>query len=156
MEYCVDPTKQARSSQQVDAAKKQKVTKAFVNLLKDMWSEDSAESSSSGSYGRYGGLGLNVGDPSCFKREMGALASRFLGFEQHDSQEFLQYVLEGIHGELCVGKQVGCVVAFDAADNAAAATLSSLLLLPYGLLLLLLLLSYKGCYCGCWCCCCCL
>ena len=31
---------------------------------------------------------------------MGKFASKFLGFEQHDSQEFLQYALEGLHSEL--------------------------------------------------------
>ena len=31
---------------------------------------------------------------------MGKFASKFLGFEQHDSQEFLQYALEGLHCEL--------------------------------------------------------
>ena len=39
-------------------------------------------------------------DPSTFKREMGKFASKFLGYEQHDSQEFLQYALEGLHSEL--------------------------------------------------------
>ena len=31
---------------------------------------------------------------------MGKFASKFLGYEQHDSQEFLQYALEGLHSEL--------------------------------------------------------
>ena len=31
---------------------------------------------------------------------MGKFASKFLGFDQHDSQEFLQYALEGLHSEL--------------------------------------------------------
>ena len=39
-------------------------------------------------------------DPSAFKREMGKFASKFLGFDQHDSQEFLQYALEGLHSEM--------------------------------------------------------
>ena len=39
-------------------------------------------------------------DPSAFKREMGKFASKFLGYDQHDSQEFLQYALEGLHSEL--------------------------------------------------------
>ena len=43
---------------------------------------------------------FQVCDPSAFKREMGKFASKFLGFDQHDSQEFLQYALEGIHSEL--------------------------------------------------------
>ncbi len=69
-----------------------KITSAFINLIKDMWSDD---------------LSSGPGDPGRFKREMGAFASKFLGFEQHDSQEFLQYALEGIHGELNRKKKDG-------------------------------------------------
>ena len=43
---------------------------------------------------------FQVCDPSAFKREMGKFASKFLGYDQHDSQEFLQYALEGLHSEL--------------------------------------------------------
>ena len=44
--------------------------------------------------------GPPIGEPSAFKREMGAFANKFRGFDQHDSQEFLQYALEGMHNEL--------------------------------------------------------
>ena len=73
------------------------ITRTLSKMVCDMW--DGGESSSSSS--RYGvPTGDRVGDPSAFKREMGAYASKFLGFDQHDSQEFLQYALEGIHKEL--------------------------------------------------------
>ena len=54
----------------------------------------------------YGANNLNdrCGEPAAFKREMGSFASKFLGFDQHDSQEFLQYALEGIHIELNKGE----------------------------------------------------
>lgn len=52
-----------------------------------MWQEES-------------GFSDRSGDPSAFKREMGSFANKFLGFDQHDSQEFLQYALEGMHNEL--------------------------------------------------------
>ena len=39
-------------------------------------------------------------DPSSFRREITRFAPKFSGYEQHDSQEFLQYALEGLHLEL--------------------------------------------------------
>merc|ERR1712241_1517330 len=49
-----------------------------------------------------GSVGSNHGvfDPSGFRREMGIFSPKFMGFDQHDSQEFLLYTLDGIHTEL--------------------------------------------------------
>ena len=44
------------------------------------------------------------GDASTFKREMGNLQHQFHGYDQHDSQEFLSYALDGIHNELNRGE----------------------------------------------------
>ena len=41
-----------------------------------------------------------ISDPSGFRRDIGGFAPKFLGFDQHDSQEFLSYALDGIHTEL--------------------------------------------------------
>ena len=41
-----------------------------------------------------------VNDPSGFRREMGIFSPKFMGYDQHDSQEFLTYTLDGIHTEL--------------------------------------------------------
>ena len=41
-----------------------------------------------------------VTDPSGFRREMGIFSPKFMGYDQHDSQEFLTYTLDGIHTEL--------------------------------------------------------
>ena len=60
------------------------ICKAFSGVVADLWSTS----------------GQPVCDPSPFKREMGKFANKFLGFDQHDSQEFLQYALEGLHKEL--------------------------------------------------------
>lgn len=46
------------------------------------------------------GINNGVADPSSFRREISSFAPKFAGFEQHDSQEFLIYALDGIHTEL--------------------------------------------------------
>ena len=58
-------------------------------LAQDMWKGSSTTSINTG-----------VADPSGFRREMSSFAPKFAGFEQHDSQEFLLYALDGIHTEL--------------------------------------------------------
>ncbi len=61
---------------------------SLSELVRDLWSP---------SWVSWGG------DPSDFKRQVGRLAdSRFMGNDQQDSPEFLQYVLEGLHEELKV------------------------------------------------------
>ena len=56
-----------------------------------MWKDDE---------GRNSGFSDRSGDPSAFKREMGAFQNKFLGFDQHDSHEFLLFALDGIHNEM--------------------------------------------------------
>lgn len=58
--------------------------KAFVNLLKSLWG------SSSESYV----------SPNAFKTQIQKFAPRFMGYSQQDSQEFLRYLLEGIHEDV--------------------------------------------------------
>ena len=41
-----------------------------------------------------------VAEPSGFRREMTVFAPKFGGFDQHDSQEFLLYAMDGLHTEL--------------------------------------------------------
>ncbi|TRY64028.1 hypothetical protein TCAL_05760 [Tigriopus californicus] len=68
-----------------DAKTEGRITSAFANLVKDMWTSNGRDP---------------IGSPQEFKREIGQYASKFLGFEQHDSQELLQYALEGMHSEI--------------------------------------------------------
>ena len=68
-----------------------KITKALSRLAQDMWKSSPTNSS---------GLNHGVADPSGFRREMSSFSPKFAGFEQHDSQEFLIYALDGIHTEL--------------------------------------------------------
>ena len=47
-----------------------------------------------------GGSNHGIFDPSEFRRQMGIFSPKFMGFDQHDSQEFFTYTLDGIHTEL--------------------------------------------------------
>ncbi|VDP43694.1 unnamed protein product [Schistosoma curassoni] len=53
--------------------------------MKEIWDPDLANSSTS---------------PSRFKSQIQRFAPRFMGYSQQDSQEFLRYVLEGLHMEV--------------------------------------------------------
>ena len=63
-----------------------KITRALARLADEMW--------------KTSGSNHGVSDPSSFRREIGVFAPRFHGYEQHDSQEFLIYALDGLHTEL--------------------------------------------------------
>ena len=69
------------------------MTKSFVSLLEDMWNLRNKSNSSSGS-------NHGIADPSNYRLSVTKFAPKFSGFDQHDSQEFLQYALEGFHTEL--------------------------------------------------------
>jgi len=55
---------------------------AFVDLIKDMWRDQ------------------NVVDTSDFKGQIQRFAPRFMGYSQQDAQEFLRYLLEGLHEDV--------------------------------------------------------
>ena len=75
------------------SAEKVKITKSFVKLLEDMWNlKGKTNCSSRSNHG--------ISDPSNFRLCITKFAPKFSGFDQHDSQEFLQYALEGFHTEL--------------------------------------------------------
>jgi ubiquitin carboxyl-terminal hydrolase 4/11/15 len=59
------------------------LAEAYAELLKTLWSGD------------YRSIA-----PTAFKRTIGSFAPRFSGYEQHDSQEFLSFVLDGLHEDL--------------------------------------------------------
>lgn len=60
------------------------LVKAFAALMKSLWKEP-AESYVS---------------PNAFKTQIQKFAPRFVGYAQQDSQEFLRYLLEGIHEDV--------------------------------------------------------
>eukprot|EP00002_Diphylleia_rotans_P035418 TRINITY_DN771_c1_g1_i1.p1 TRINITY_DN771_c1_g1~~TRINITY_DN771_c1_g1_i1.p1 ORF type:complete len:619 (+),score=113.88 TRINITY_DN771_c1_g1_i1:40-1896(+) len=57
---------------------------AFRDLLKGVWIEPSQAALS----------------PVKFKREVGKIAPRFLGYNQQDAHEFLRFLLDGLHSDL--------------------------------------------------------
>ncbi|KAF7260937.1 hypothetical protein EG68_01835 [Paragonimus skrjabini miyazakii] len=58
---------------------------SYVSLMKELWDPELLESSVS---------------PHQFRMQMQRFAPRFVGYAQQDSQEFLRYVLEGLHMEV--------------------------------------------------------
>uniref|UniRef100_A0A0K2UC78 ubiquitinyl hydrolase 1 n=1 Tax=Lepeophtheirus salmonis TaxID=72036 RepID=A0A0K2UC78_LEPSM len=64
------------------------LTDSFADVIRDLWSLGGKNSTRA------------TVDPVKFKGEIGKFAPKFSGYNQHDSQEFLQYLLEGIHNEL--------------------------------------------------------
>ena len=67
------------------------VTYNFYKLIKTMWQD-----------------GNSVISPNTFKECIGQHEKMFMGFRQHDSQEFVNFVLDNIHEEL----KVDCDVTF--------------------------------------------
>ena len=47
----------------------------------------------------------SVFSPSSFKDVMARFAPQFSGFQQHDSQEFLSFLLDGLHEDLNLVKE---------------------------------------------------
>ena len=55
---------------------------AFANLLERMWSQQ----------------GVVV--PRHFKMQIGKCCEQFMGFDQQDSQEYISFLIDGLHEEL--------------------------------------------------------
>uniref|UniRef100_A0A3P8WWT4 Ubiquitin carboxyl-terminal hydrolase n=1 Tax=Cynoglossus semilaevis TaxID=244447 RepID=A0A3P8WWT4_CYNSE len=62
---------------------KGEIAEAFADVIKQMWS------------GRHYSV-----VPRVFKTKVGHFASQFLGYQQHDSQELLSFLLDGLHEDL--------------------------------------------------------
>ncbi|CAH0549355.1 unnamed protein product [Brassicogethes aeneus] len=59
--------------------------KAFTQVIKELWSED---------------LSDRVVNTVTFKSQIQRFAPRFMGYAQQDAQEFLRYLLEGLHEDV--------------------------------------------------------
>ncbi len=55
-------------------------------------------------------------NPAAFKREVARFAPRFSGYQQQDAQEFLRFLLDGLHEELNVNKGVKLPAIDDSND----------------------------------------
>lgn len=62
---------------------KGKLTEAFASILHEMWHQETP-----------------IITPFTFRRQICAYAQQFSGSEQHDSQEFLNFLLDGLHEDL--------------------------------------------------------
>ncbi|KAI2662087.1 Ubiquitin carboxyl-terminal hydrolase 15 [Labeo rohita] len=62
---------------------KGEIAEAYADVIKQMWS------------GRHYSV-----VPRAFKTKVGHFASQFLGYQQHDSQELLSFLLDGLHEDL--------------------------------------------------------
>ena len=62
-----------------------KIARSFSSLMREMWE---------------GSVETDVISPIELKRSVSSFIDRFEGFRQHDSQEFLLFVLDGIHEDL--------------------------------------------------------
>ncbi|XP_024239714.1 ubiquitin carboxyl-terminal hydrolase 11 isoform X1 [Oncorhynchus tshawytscha] len=62
---------------------KGEIAEAYADVIKQMWS------------GRHYSV-----VPRLFKTKVGHFASQFLGYQQHDSQELLSFLLDGLHEDL--------------------------------------------------------
>ncbi|KAM7410760.1 hypothetical protein PAMA_020952 [Pampus argenteus] len=62
---------------------KGEIAEAYADIIKQMWS------------GRHHSV-----VPRVFKTKVGHFASQFLGYQQHDSQELLSFLLDGLHEDL--------------------------------------------------------
>ena len=84
--YCSDTNVNSANGENKST---KKIAKSLSRLSQEMWKTSPTSGSNHG-----------VTDPAGFRRDMGTFSPKFMGFEQHDSQEFLLYALDGIHTEL--------------------------------------------------------
>ncbi|KAM9752836.1 LOW QUALITY PROTEIN: ubiquitin carboxyl-terminal hydrolase 11-like [Menidia menidia] len=76
------------------------IAEAYADLVKQIWS------------GRHSSV-----VPRVFKTKVGHFASQFLGYQQHDSQELLSFLLDGLHEDLNRVKSKEYVELRDAAGR---------------------------------------
>ncbi|KAK6173980.1 hypothetical protein SNE40_017343 [Patella caerulea] len=82
LEYCVNDNYHLDINT-TTSSMKGALMKAYVNLMNSMWKNSDTFVS-----------------PNSFKTQVQKFAPRFMGYSQQDSQEFLRYLLEGLHEDV--------------------------------------------------------
>jgi len=77
-----------------------RLTHAIADLMKELWIAPADALSSANNNGSSGAYGSCYTLPTNVKRAVAQFAPRFSGCAQHDSQEFLAYLLDGLHEDL--------------------------------------------------------
>ena len=68
----------------ISSSMKGALIKAFSQLIQELWVND----------------GYHVINTSALKSQIQRFAPRFMGYSQQDAQEFLRYLLEGLHEDV--------------------------------------------------------
>ncbi|KAL3271168.1 hypothetical protein HHI36_021664 [Cryptolaemus montrouzieri] len=68
-----------------NSSMKGSLIKAFAEVIKELWAEDSCD---------------RVVNTASLKSQIQRFAPRFMGYAQQDAQEFLRYLLEGLHEDV--------------------------------------------------------
>jgi len=82
IEYCLDES-YVRDVNTTTSNMKGGLIKAYASLMRSLWTEKTDSVS-----------------PTAFKTSIQKFAPRFMGYAQQDSQEFLRYLLEGLHEDV--------------------------------------------------------
>ena len=85
------------------------LVKAYIELITAMWEEECKI------------------QPKTFKRVFGAISKQFLGYQQHDTQEFLQFLLDNLHEGMAISQSKESSSVSEKAWNAQLANKRSII-----------------------------
>ncbi|CAF0980019.1 unnamed protein product [Didymodactylos carnosus] len=83
--FCFDDNLESSLNSSTTSVMKGVLMKEFATLIRRMWSSTESRS---------------IVSPSQFKNQIARFAPRFTGYYEQDSQEFLRYLLQGLHEDV--------------------------------------------------------